>query len=93
MSGSIVPPGVGQVISVLQDLVKATWATADTPATFKAPSTLTLPPVTASNAGQLAFLIHGRNTGQAAGAGTGTLCCVNNAGVWIAVWSGVAPTT
>jgi hypothetical protein len=93
MSGSIIPPGVAGVIEQLQNLVRATYAVADQPASFKAPATMSLPAVTASNAGQLAFLINGRNTGQGAGAGTGTLCVVNNAGVWIAVWSGVAPVT
>jgi hypothetical protein len=95
MSGSIVPPGVAGVIEQLQNLVRATLYAAEQqrPQAFVAPPVTTLPTVTSANAGQLAFLTNGRNTGQAAGAGTGTLCVVNNAGVWIAVWSGVAPLT
>lgn len=52
-----------------------------------------LPVVGAANAGAIAFATNGRNTGQTAGAGTGTLVTVSNAGVWIAVWSGVAVTS
>ena len=53
----------------------------------------TLPSVTGSNTGAVAFASNARNTGEGAGVGTGCLVTVNNAGTWISVWSGVAPTT
>ncbi len=52
-----------------------------------------LPAVTAANAGDLAFASNARNTGETTGNGTGTVVAVNKNGVWVAVWSGVAPTT
>lgn len=51
-----------------------------------------LPVVTSGNQGQLAYCSNGRNTGEGAGSGTGCLVTVNSAGVWAAVWSGVAVT-
>lgn len=56
-------------------------------------ATASLPAVTTSNTGAVAFASDARNTGEAGGAGTGCLVTVNNAGAWICVWSGVAPTT
>jgi hypothetical protein len=56
-------------------------------------ATASLPAVTAANKGALAFATDCRNSGQGAGTGTGCLVEVNTAGAWIAVWSGVAPTT
>lgn len=53
----------------------------------------TLPSVTGSNKGAMAFASNARNTGEGAGVGTGCVVVVNNAGTWISVWSGVAPTT
>jgi len=99
MSGSFVPPGVSQVIAVLQDLVRATYAagsggTSPSGNAFQVPFAPTiddLPAVTARDVGRLQFAGNARNTGQGAGAGTGTLCCVNTSGNWVAVWSGVAP--
>lgn len=51
-----------------------------------------LPTVTAANQGQVAYASNGRNTGEGSGSGTGCLVAVNSAGVWAAVWSGVAVT-
>jgi hypothetical protein len=52
----------------------------------------TLPTVTSASMGTIAFATNARNNGEAAGAGTGALVFVNNAGLWRAVWSGLAPT-
>ena len=49
-----------------------------------------LPVTTATNAGDLAYATNGRNSAETAGNGRGCLVSVNSAGVWIAVWSGVA---
>lgn len=55
----------------------------------------TLPAVVTANAGSLAFVSNGRNTGEGAAAGTGCTVQVQlKAGVatWCAIWSGVAVT-
>ena len=91
MSGTNISPGHAQIVATLQDLQRAIYATATT-ATFKAPAFSALPVVTAADAGRLAFHATARNPGQGVGAGTGCLCCVTTAGIWVAVWSGVAPT-
>lgn len=96
MSDFLIPSGVSQVIAVLQDLVRATYAMGDQQATtFRAPAyaAASLPAVTVADAGRMAFVTNARNTGQGAGAGTGCLCVVNNAGAWVTTWNGLAPTT
>lgn len=52
-----------------------------------------LPTVTSANAGYIGFATNCRNSGESAGAGTGCMVVVNKNGVWVAVWSGLAPTT
>jgi len=52
-----------------------------------------LPSVAAANQGAVAYATNGRNTGEGAGSGTGCLCTVNSAGIWAAVYSGVAVTS
>lgn len=42
--------------------------------------------------GAVAYALDGRNTGEAAGAGTGCLVTLNGASVWAAVWSGIQVT-
>lgn len=98
MSASILTPGVNQLIETLQALNRLVSQILEQMiggTVFRAPSytVATLPAVTVTNAGQLAFASNARNTGEGAGLGTGTLCCVNKSGVWVSVWSGVAPTT
>lgn len=51
-----------------------------------------LPLVAPANQGQVAYTTNGRNTGEGSGSGTGCLVTVNSAGIWVAVWSGVAVT-
>lgn len=49
-------------------------------------------PTPTEGQGSVAYALDGRNTGEGAGAGTGCLVTYNSAGVWAAVWSGVAVT-
>jgi hypothetical protein len=56
-------------------------------------ATNALPPVAAGDFGAMAFDSDCRNTGEGSGTGSGCLVVRNHANSWVAVWSGVAPTT
>lgn len=96
MSGSVGNVDITRVIVALQELTRASYLTQQTLA-----GGLALSPVmpsyavanlpTAPQTGQLAFATNGRNSGELAGAGSGTLV-MYGAGSWKAVWSGVAVT-
>lgn len=51
-----------------------------------------LPVFAGAKVGAMAYAVNGRNNGEGAAAGTGCLVTLNSAGVWQAVWSGVAVT-
>ena len=52
-----------------------------------------LPSLTAVREGSMAWASDCRESGEGPGAGGGCVVVVNSVGNWIAVWSGVAPTT
>lgn len=90
--------GIADIASTMQLLVRSLGSIGETLTkneTGQPPvyTVATLPAVTASNQGQVAYVTNGRNTGEAAGAGTGCLVTVNKNGIWAAVWSGVAVTS
>jgi len=88
---------MSRLVQALQESNKALYLLQQTIATL-APITHnytggTLPPVTSANQGMIAYVTNGRNSGEGAGGGTGCLVTVNSAGIFAAVWSGVAVTT
>jgi hypothetical protein len=98
MSGVLQSPvDMSRLVQALQESNKALYLLQQTLSTL-APVTRnytgsTLPAVTSANQGQMAYVTNGRNSGEGAGSGTGCLVTVNSAGIWAAVWSGIAVTT
>lgn len=85
-----------RVVLALQELTKASYLTQQT--LLNGISVNTQLPVTTVAAlpatapvGQLRYASNGRNTGEGAASGTGTMV-VGNGSVWRAVWSGAAVT-
>lgn len=84
------------VRNTLQDIVKAQYALQQQLAkgitiNTSVPSYTVAGLPAAAAVGVVAYASNGRNTGQGAAAGTGTLV-VGSGAAWIAVWSGVAVT-
>jgi len=69
-----------------------TFAAAGSLGSFSRRPLATAPTMTAAWQGSQIYITNGRNSGEGAGLGTGCLCTVNSAGVWAAIWSGVAVT-
>jgi hypothetical protein len=92
MSGAL--GDLTRLITVLQELVRASYLTQQTLSAGLAPTTLKqytvagLPGVAV--AGQMAYALNGRNPAEGVGAGTGCAVVANGSGVWKAIWSGVA---
>lgn len=66
------------------------------PVQLAAYAVASLPAVTLTNVGSVAFATNGRNTGEGGGSGTGCLVQVQNksgTATWCAVWSGVQITS
>lgn len=90
--------GIGDLVTVALNAVQALYGINQTLAKVAVTSgskytVSSLPAVTAANQGLVAYAIDGRNSGEAAGAGSGCLVSVNKSGTWTATWSGVTVTS
>ena len=85
----------GYAIGGSAQLLSADGSTIASTEPFRVPAytVAALPVLTSNETGALAFATNACNTGEGSGSGTGCLVCRNNIGVWVSVWSGVAPTT
>lgn len=85
---------LGNVVQALQGAIGPTGFSA--PVRLAGYTGATLPAVTLTSVGQIAFVINGRaKTAEGAGAGTGCTVQVQNIGgtaTWCAIWSGIAVT-